>query len=428
MFLLILAFLGEFKPEFYSERYRLHFNLDTMKFKCINENKEISIDDMEDGICNCCDGSDEILNSSFSCPNTCPIHVTNTEAGELKLIFTKGIVNRVALGQEGQVLYKELQELTDVQRIQRDELRNKADSLKTQLKAQKKAVKRWVYETNGLPMPDKKQLALERENYINRDDKVQYKSAAEDEEEEEGFSTQKIDEKAFKRRKQNRANKWDYAQRMRYVDLLNTAIEKTKITETSSNAFLAKLKVGEKVKYHPTYQAFLDLEKDYNETQHDLGKISNEVYLNELRLDQDYGEEKQWYQCYSKTVSGPVVDTPNVLHLSLMQRVYIRLPSTGCSRSNDYGAYKRRVGNLLVYETDHTDAFKGKRVIRVKTVCHPDYVVLDARENTELNADAVIGLPEICPTQYSDRDYTEWLREVQYYKKELLKGSEFDIL
>ncbi|EAY12229.1 hypothetical protein TVAG_027820 [Trichomonas vaginalis G3] len=428
MFLFLVSLYGEFKPEYFSERYRMHFNLDSMKFKCFNENKEISIDDIDDGICNCCDGSDEVSNTSFSCPNTCPIHVKNSEANELKGIFNKGIVNRVVLGAQGQQLYHELSELNKIQTQKRDELSATLKEARAQLKKQKKDIKKWVYESNGLPMPDKAKLAAEREKYINRVEKVAYRQDAAEEEEGEGFEVPQIDQEAFKKRKQHRALKWDYAQKEKYINLLNTAIDKTKITESSGNVFLAKLRVAETVKYHPTYQAYLDTQKIVHDTSDELSKIGNSVYMNNLRLEIDYGADKQWYQSYGKTLTAPIANTPNKVSISLLQRASVRLPSTGCSRSNDYGAYIKRINNILVYQAEHVDVFKGQRSMRVKCLCHPEYVVLEAHENTDNRAEAVIGLPEVCPAQYSDNEFTQWLREIQYYKSDLLKGTEFEYL
>ena len=432
MFFGFLAFYGEFKPEVFSERYRKRFNLNDMTFKCIHENKKISIDDLNNDICDCCDGSDEVFNSTLRCKNTCPVNLALNDIKLLKDIYNKAIVNRVALGQEGSQLYKDLEELNKRQVEQRAELKAKLDNLSSEVNRLEKELRAWVFESNGRVEQTEEEKEAEMEEYVNKESNIVYKST-EDEEEGEDYVAPKVDEKALNEKKKRRADKWKYMKEIEYQNMFNNAINKFRESEKKSdlkpNDFLSRLlQSTTEEKNPPIYQAFLDAQKEFNTTSSEYSKVNNDVFNNEYRLGFDYGKDKQWYEAFGKTFEGKVSGSANRLIISMMHRASIRLPTTGCVRSIDYGAYDGMKDGLLLFNLDHEDLFAGKRTMLAKVTCYPENYVFAAYENTPNYAEAILGAAEACPAHFDENEFNDWLREIQYYVDDILNADVFENL
>ena len=424
-----LLFQGDFDPDFFAPRYSQRFNLDRMTFKCLRERKIISIDDINDEICQCCDGSDEVFNNSFSCPSTCPIELSKSDIKTLQTIYNRAIVNRIALGKQGAALYNELAARNNETAAERDKLREKLAPLTEELKTLEAQVRKWAYESNGLREPTAAEKAKAREEYANSVNlfDIQQKRS-DDEEEGEGYEPPKIDEAALEAKKERRREKWDWMQEIEYNNLLNTAIDKgvkelNKQTQPKANDFLSKLKATtEKPKYPEVYQHFLDVQGEYNESSKKYQQTKNDVFNNEMRLNIDYGEDYQWFESFGKIIEGTISGTRNKFLLTLLQRATVRVSNPSSVRSIDYGNYVERKGNLLIYNVDHEN-FAGKRILKVKTICYPERKLFEANDNTRLHLEAVIGLPEICPSQFVEDLFVDWLKEIQFYSDIVLENQ-----
>ena len=62
---------GNFNPSFFTKAYKNNLNSDKTQFKCMNSDKYINLNQINDGICDCCDGSDEALNPHVHCEDVC---------------------------------------------------------------------------------------------------------------------------------------------------------------------------------------------------------------------------------------------------------------------------------------------------------------------------------------------------------------------
>jgi hypothetical protein len=407
-------------PEELSPEYIDHINQTRNTFTCFADRREIPLSSLNNGQCDCCDGSDEFLNLTY-CYKTCPISLNSVERQTFQQLFQRAIFRRLTLGSENDAGYKQL--ASDIAELKGtiNATRDAHTAANKKLEDAQNDLKSWVYRVHNREPPDPSKEKVARKAYVNREDNVRAAKAPDDEENDEE-AVLELDEADFKRRKQHRKAKWEWRKEEEYQQLLKAAIE---MSQPEVPGVLGKLKSKMHSKQNPPeYQAVLDAREALSQAQVKLTNLLSDVRNGEDRLAFDLGPGHLWFDVTERSIHGPVFNTDRTIVIDFFRRAQLRLPSTGCANLRSLGVFKKRTGNVMEYWSDRGEGDGRGKSLTVRFVCYPEDLLISASSPSSLRTIATVGLPEACNTSYTEQDFQNFLAEVQPYAERLLPRSE----
>ncbi|OHS93018.1 hypothetical protein TRFO_40675 [Tritrichomonas foetus] len=404
-----------FNPLLFSKNYQKYVDFGSNQFRCPQSNKLISLKEINDGICQCCDGSDEFINITY-CFNTCPTSLSKRETTKLRSIFSTAIKNRVALSSNRTTQYRIFKESIEAKRRQVDKMKNQLNKAKEAYQKSKTNLKAWVYKTNKIPLPDPKKEEEAMQEYINRIDPRQYltKIEEDEEEDEEGVdATPKIDELELESIKEHRINKWLQKKHDAYSDLLQNALEtyratKSKLADKNPKEYSNCIKAKKQLK---------DIEQSYT-------NLLNEIQEGDKRLRLNYGPDYIWFT--EKSIEVKIKDEDAVVSFEFMKHATIRFlnPSDPSLEYKEIGEFQPPVTRMMHYGPKTITDQWSDYSFSIRMVCFPEFRVFDTKAPVMSRVISTIGLPEVCNTTFSEEDFDNYLHEVAQFKKEIFENGE----
>jgi len=413
--------------KYFSMKYKNHIDLKKGTFQCFQDEAVIPLDHFNNDVCECCDGSDEFLNTTIFCENVCPIFLTKSEKVSLKHIYQTAILKRIALIEESQKLYNE--SLNEMESLKEsiNETEEALSPIAEVLSQKTNSLKKWVYETNNLPLPDPKEVEKEKYEYIHRKDKVRFveRSPYDEAEEEDivGSKRKVIDKHDYKVRKNHRMNKWKTIQEEKYQELLTKALEKSR-PQPSGSGILGKLKVIiNKHEDPPVYKQYMEAKNLYDETVREYTKLTNKLVNVESLFRSSYGKNNIWFKNKGLVLTDSIPGTSNRVEFALLQHAHLILPSVGCQKSIDLGNFEGMINRMHLFTTQ-PHMYDQQRHLQVRFICYPEHIIFEASQPTTLHTKIVAGAPEVCEESYKQSEFETFLREIQNYKSKIVDESD----
>jgi hypothetical protein len=398
--------------EHLSAEYRRHIDQEANTFTCFTDGKTIPIHKLNDGECDCCDGSDEFLSTTF-CYKTCPLTLSSLERNAFRRLYNRAIVARSAIGAENDAGFQRLDHDVTEMKSTVNATRAALDAANAHLEEANAKLRAWVYRTNGVDPPDPAAQKAARKRYISRLDHVRAKGARVDDEQSEDDAPE-LDEADFRRRRERRKIKWENRQEDEYNALLRRALE---AAQPTIPGVLGKLRAPVHAGRKPAeYEAVMAARDAVTNAQLRLTNLLNDIKNGEDRLAMDLGHDHVWFDATERSISGPVSGTDRTLVIEWMRRAQLRLPSTGCAVLKNIGQFKGRSGHAMQYWGGHQEDDGVKLSLTIRLVCFPDEIMIQAKVPVVSRVLAVVGLPEVCNATYREADFINFLQEVQEFK------------
>jgi hypothetical protein len=403
-----------FPYEHYSEQYQHHINLTSSTFTCFDRITVISLSRLNDGVCDCCDGSDEF--SSVYCYKTCPIRLSPAQRATFQRLFARAILARNSIAAEHDSSYRQLQWDVSEMESRVNATRDALDSANSDHEAAQAALRAWVYEANGVEPDDPAADRIARKAYVNRLDHVRAKRRSPGEEADEDEELL-IDADDFKKRKERRKAKWEWRKEQKYNELLKRALEKSQPALPGALNRLKSTLQGKK--YPAAYQAVLDTRDRASEAQLKLSHLLNDIRNGKDRLEMDVGEDHVWFDATERSITGPVIGTNRTVVVDYFRRAQLRLPSTGCQNLMQLGSFKERTQNTMEFYHGKTEVDGNPLSLTVRFVCYPEEKMFEARAPSVSRVVALIGLPEVCNATATQEDFEHFVQELHSFWNEL---------
>ena len=406
MFFIVFSFLSFYDLNFLSNSVKRQIDVKNKVFRCLQDNSEIPLEKFSDNICDCCDCSDEFLNNTLVTVNRCEHKkISQSQSYILKDLFKKNILARNQIRRQNEQRIKQYKADLSKLQLQHKELLEKLKKNQKEIAISKKELKEWVYSTNGLKMPTEEEVRARREAYINRESHIESKKRVADEEEEEGFAYHRIEDTNFEEKKRRREEKWDEIVKSEYNELLERAMAKV---EPKKGDFLSKLKDNKQTasqvsRYKELKSEKLKLRNDIYAVESQLSAISQNLRFNGNEID------PVWLSADNVYITGPVEKTKGELRVSLFRHAYIIVPP--------YDKYD--LGEF--YSLNSTMRFNGGRrmndsltaSLNAFVFCHDKAEFFRATRQAPSRYTAWIGIPEACPSEYSDGEFDRHLSIIE---------------
>lgn len=412
---------GNFNPSFFTKAYKNNLNSDKTQFKCMNSDKYINLNQINDGICDCCDGSDEFLNLTY-CYNTCPLQLTKTDTKKLTNLYYSAIEKRKLLSKnrtdEFLAFKKELSE----KHKELDLLKQYVDKLTLDYNNSKQILKAWTYKTLNLPPFDPVSEKKEKEEYINKINlkkyfKKHHKEDELEEEEEEGTKkTPQISQLELEQIKDKRRLKWAEKKHYEYEKRLQKALETYKES-------IKKMSIAE----NPTeYTNCKDLKKKLKNAKEKYELLKNEVENGDVRVTQNFGPDNIWFGLSEKQFEVEIPNENAFVSFKFMDSASLNPKDTNQAflLKREIGPYRPPIDKMMYYGPKEITDNWNEYSFAVKLICYPDFRVFQTTAPVISRIQSIIGLPEACNATANENDLQTFLHEVAHYSHELKNEKE----
>ncbi|EAX85233.1 hypothetical protein TVAG_358460 [Trichomonas vaginalis G3] len=410
--LLICIYLA-FNPNEYSGALQKQFDLDKMTFSCSNSKNQISIEDLNNGICNCCDGSDEFLNSSHYCQITCPYSLNQRDSNHLLEIFHNGIVQKNALILKGNDLILKLQ--NDLARldIELGNISLTKENLFKEKKTAKEVLKRDVYQTFQTPYYTSEELKIQKEKFINKKHDHSKRSKIDDQEVGETVNIYSYDKENSETIRKMRSIKFDDAQKRKFRDLLQKYI--AKFAETSQHHNYLEILVSKRQRNPPLLENYISISNKYKQACINESSILTRMESIKQRLNFN----EVWQSLYGISFKDKIENAAATFNIEFLIAA-AAIHQNGIAK---FGSFKGIKDNMLIYEPDRLDPIK--HTVRIRLICYPKIFTLEALQKTKTHLDIKLGLPHVCPSANDDNAFDAWIHEIQFYRNKIFASDVF---
>lgn len=406
-----------FDPSEYSGSIQKHFDYDHMTFKCFNQDKKISVDSLNDHICDCCDGSDEFIDPTFKCNNTCQHQLSQRDKKRLADVFRRAIIKRSGYSTTAQLLYNEItKNLTEASDILANLYKSKDISYENK-KSAKKALKEFLYKHYGYKIPTEEQLKREKEEFINHKLEKLTKHVSDDEEMGEDDAVYQVDDEIIRKARQIQEYKWIDLQKAKFNKLLEKYISERRADRPSD--FMGKLKA---MQDFPEHENWINAKNEYKRINYNITEYKTQCDEYLRRINSDNSTDHIWQTIFGHVHEGKVSNTYASYKIIFFQAA----SATHRSGFADFGIFKKLTNDLMIF--GHKNPNPVQHTLRLRLICYPEIHTLEALQKTRTHLDILLGLPHVCPSVFDNNLFEQWLREIQYYQEQVLQNSVFNDL
>ena len=413
MFLFFISFSLSYDLSFLSSSVKKRINGKKMLYQCFQGGQFIPLKQLDNGICDCCDCSDEFMNTSVITANNCISNkLSKPQLEQLRDVYKNNIIarNQIKRGNEQRLNQLEVSRrelLTAIETRKRS-----LNKILEQISISKTNLREWVYSTNGLKMPTEEEMLARKDKFIKKESHIESKKKRYDEEEEEGFSYTKLEDTNFEEKQRVREVKWKQLVKEEYNQLLEMAIKKAQEKETS-NHFLSKLKENPLPDTVITYQ---NLKRDKQKQRSELTQMFTQ--LNEieelLKFTQQF--DPVWLSAFKKLVHGPIEGSKGDLRITLFTEALIKASYPqpfSMGRFSYFNQTMRFVDGTLMKDDE-----RGS--LNTYLFCHHKLEFMYATRQAISRYTAWIGLPEACPETFSNAEFDKLVAIIEPFSHKIV--------
>ncbi|KAK8897351.1 hypothetical protein M9Y10_015293 [Tritrichomonas musculus] len=436
LFILFVVFNDNFhfNPSFFTKTYKNRLNPDKTQFQCLRSDKFVTMNQINDGSCDCCDGSDEFINLTY-CFNTCPLHLSDFEKSFLTNQYYSAIEKRSLLSKnytnEFQLFKTELSN----KHKELDLLEKEYIELAQNYNNSKQTLKSWVYKTLGLPPYDPIKEKEEKEKYINKininkylkklnEDEVEEGEEEEGEEEVNNEKSSKITQLEIEQLKDERRLKWAEKKHYEYDKQLKKAIKLYQESNKKSSFFSS----NKEDTYPKEYTNCHDLKKKLKNTKIKFEALKDEVRTGDIRVTQDFGSDNIWFGLSEKQIEVEIPQENAYVSFGFMDSASLNPKENNNNQAfilkREIGPYRPPINRMIHYGPKEITDNWNEYSFSVRLICYPEFHVFETTAPIISRIKSVIGLPEACNTTKSEDDLQTFLHEVAPYINQLVDKND----
>ena len=375
-------FLKDYKFNFTTKSFNA-FDIINDQFHCFLSNETIPFKNFNDGICDCCDGSDEYENVNISCPNTCPVDVDKYDKNLLQTLFSDSIL----LSQQNQEKSASLM----------NEMRNIKVNADSEILYWSNLYQNSKYKHDYY----KSQLNSLVKNVLN----------IEDEDDTENSFLQSLT-KVFKLFSQSQSLKnnsltsqlFNTSSFSSFANLTNqTKSLRNKAEEALKKAYEEKnysiiAKIGDFLdkkriysKESVKYQAQISLAKEIKEKMETL-------------ISQNVGYNDEWRQYLTGKIQWTL---PGLFESIIIENMRV----VKLVKFNEIDQYQKliKLNDVFIFSNQ-----RGHKIF-LKPICAPALVILRHYFISVTKRVFFFGTPVVCPTENTDDNFIEFFRDIQFF-------------
>lgn len=350
-------------------------------FKCVHTDEKISLKKYNDGICDCCDGSDEYENPDVTCKNTCNVNIE--KFNEDFVTYYMKAVNLSALNRK-----KSIDLLNEINEVH---LRAESDLLYWQNEYQNAKNQKALFtrKINEITM-DILNISIEEQTDALLDTLLQLFSLSYRKNDSENNDNGTSLLSKFSNSKKDSSKKKTASHDDNIKDALTKAYDTRNFSVIRDiGEYLEKNEKADLLK-NTTYAKYMR---------------ARELKQNmETLINEDAGPNDEWREYTTGSLRWHLENTKTDLVINNMRKATI-------SRFGLDTVYKNvlRVGELFIFSDD-----KGAKVI-LKPVCFSSLLVFGQYMITSMKQVFVFGTPVVCPPEAEYEGLNDFYREIQYY-------------
>lgn len=368
------------------------------EFFCRNGGQSILFSQFNDGKCDCCDGSDEFLNSGIFCPNNCEISLPKKTISLFRILYDQSIKLRHSLSAQSHSIFQ--QSRSQFQNLENtlNQLSLNQNHLQTSLDEKLSSLKSWAYKLLDIKQPTNQELQEQKIQYINRRKYLPLKTQNLFDEEEEniGFEQDEIDETIFEKRRKDREIKWDDQQQLNWNHTLDLALKKSK--------------------NHSLFNEFQSFQANLNDLIDRISKTKIEQRNYKFDLEEDGTSDFVWITKKSEELSI-LVGEDDVFYFSFgkfatfkkgNQTILLGLPTS--IRNNRFN-----------FDGKFSSRYRIPWSASISFFCYSQTVFFDAFYVSASKIFVVGGAPEACSLDKSDGEFILNLRGLQFQSHKIFR-------
>lgn len=410
MLKLVLIITFSFVVTDYSDEFRGNFVMSENKFKCFEGSQKISIEQIGDNQCDCCDGSDEIFNKTLYCPYTCNSY-QNIDTAKLKKIYEKSIFYK-------KKIYEDSRKESDKILGRYKEYKDKLEEMKQNISDIKKSIEKyrseftdWVYQMNDMKRPTSDELLVEKETYIQKH-LIHFENKDYEDEIPEGYDTRLVGKNSQIR--QEKEEEFETIKLKESKKLLAQAVSRLKNSLKNSTSDYLEL-VKKYLSSLPEPVLLYDKMKSKKvEAKKELSTLKDDYYEFVMIVERHTEHDHLYRSSPSDPLNGNVKGTNLVLVMDLKDTLYLREATT--KKTIAISEYKHTVSNKLIYADNDYH-------MNIKSLCYYEDLFFHAYRPYKKLIYTVVGTPDACPDEFDEKLFNDWTYEILRYYPEVAKQS-----
>ena len=376
----------------------------------------IHLDKFNDGKCDCCDCSDELLNEDIVQINKCSLPEKIQGLSQLRQIYRENIrIRNKILNQNQQKINKLKNKIDNLEKERLKEFQNYNHTIQD-LKEAKENLRKWAYQTLGLKVPTPESIAKQKEEYINKETTYHYiTTESNDDEEGEDFSESlkripQESEYEIQERRERRAKKFDLEQKEKYKEIIRLAAEQTK----PHGSFLSRLVPDGGIPNE--IQAVDQMKINMRKAKARLQAV--EMKKSKLEVHMKYIDQGPlWYKAHQKTFKGQIANSEGNIYIILFHFANAVLPQGQKDLGQLYSFNKTNVK----YIDDRNIGTDGLRPgLNAHLICSGQDQILSVQQISPSRYEAFIGLPEACEETFTEEGFTQFVSEMSPFVDKIL--------
>ena len=405
----------EFNPHLFTKHYQQYYNKELNKFKCFFSDQYFDLTDINNGICDCCDGTDEFLNLTY-CFNTCPISLKNEEITILKNLYDDALKKRQELEENrAEILNDFTGEIQKKKRAMEilDEVYN--DDLKNHQRIKDK-LKAWVYKMLEIEPPSPEKEEEEKMEYINKIDLSSFNVIDNDEEGDEDEnvkSTPKINDLEIELMKEKRSIKWSRKKQKEYNKLVKKALK------------MYHKYTGNNTQNPDVYSNYLKSKHLIRVSKHNSSHAMKLYKKYESRLHNTPEENFLWLGLINRRAKLDLPDEKMTIKVRFFDHAKISFSNSKDKKAKTQNLpYQPPVNRMMHFGPKEISDKWSDYSFSVRFVCFPQFYIFDIKIPVVSRISATIGLPEYCNSTFKEEDFQNYLHEVYNFKNSILNFTQ----
>ena len=385
----LLMFQDEFRFSFKTESFSV-FDIQKSEFHCLLSNESIPLKKYNDGVCDCCDGSDEYENANISCTNTCPVDMDKYNASLLNNLFNTAIFNSQQNQLKSLSILKEIRDIkikSDSEILYWNNLyqnsKYKHDYYKNELNTIVKEILNITDNDEEMQNPILQSLTDVFK--IFKQTKIQNRNKS------NLLTAQTIDTKVLQ-------DLFNLSFTTNQSKSLKNLTEKALIRAFEEKNYSVISKIGELL--HKKRKNSKKM-KTYNNEKIIATNVKDKM---ETLISQNVGMNNEWCQYLTGTINWNMPLISEQIIIENMRSVKI-ISNHGIN----YYITPVKISDTFIFSNIY-----NQKII-LKPICAPELTMLKHHLISSDKRVFFFGTPVICPTEYSENNFIDFFRNIQYF-------------